>query len=136
LIWSGADQQDLETHPRPWQLAAIDVARFDTLFPHAVPEGAAPDSPAARGFALFRAECIRCHAVNREGGRLGPDLNVPQSIVEYRPAPQIKAYIRNPLAFRYGAMPAHPQLADGDLDALVAYFEHMKSHKHDPDKAP
>ena len=38
--------------------------------------------------------------------------NVPQSIVEYRPEAQIRAYIRNPLTFRYGAMPPHPHLDD------------------------
>jgi len=46
--------------------------------------------------------------MNREGGRVGPELNVPQSIVEYRPEAQIKAYIRNPLQFRYGHMPPQP----------------------------
>ena len=97
--------------------------------PKSAPEGSA----ARRGFDIYKAQCIRCHAMNREGGRVGPELNVPQSIVEYRPAEQIKAFIRNPQTFRYSTMPAHGHLSDQDLDDLVAYFEVMKGHKHDPD---
>jgi mono/diheme cytochrome c family protein len=133
LVWRGDAQQDLETHPRPWQLGAIEIARFEATFPHAVPSGEPVGSPAMRGFATFRAQCIYCHAINREGGRVGPDLNVPQSIVEYRPAEQVRAYIRNPSAFRYGNMPAHPQLTDADLDDLVSYFRAMKERKYEPD---
>lgn len=131
LVWRHADQQKLETHPRPWQLASIEIARFESTFPHTAPTGVAPSSPAARGFAIFKQQCILCHAINRQGGRVGPDLNVPMSIVEYRPERQIKDYIRDPRRFRYGAMPAHPHLSDGDLDALVAYFRAMKDRKHD-----
>jgi mono/diheme cytochrome c family protein len=132
LVWTGATQQDLEAYPRPWALASIEIARVETVFPHVVPSGEAADSPVMKGFTLFRGACLRCHAINREGGRVGPDLNVPKSIVEYRPEDQIRAYIRDPLTFRYGAMPAHPQLSDADLDALIAYFHAMKSRKHDP----
>lgn len=132
LVWRGKEQQSLETHPRPWQLASIEIARFEDLFPHTAPAGEAAGSPAMRGFVLFKEQCVHCHAVNREGGRVGPDLNVPKSIVEYRPVDQIKAYIRDPAVFRYGNMPAHPFLKDGDLDDLVAYFTAMKDRKHDP----
>ena len=76
------------------------------------------DAAAWRGFALFRAACITCHAINREGGRVGPDLNVPQSIVEYRPAAQIRAFIKDPHTFRYSTMPAHPRLTDADLERM------------------
>lgn len=133
LVWSRASQTSLETHPRPWQLASIEIASFEALYPHTVPTGEPDGSPAMRGFALFRGECIRCHAVNREGGRVGPELNVPQSIVEYRDADFLRAYIRDPLSFRYGAMPPHPGLDDGDLDDLLAYFRAMSTRKHDPD---
>lgn len=137
LVWREAGQGDLERYPRPWQLAEIEIARFETLYPHVTPPGLPADAPAMQGLRLFREQCIRCHAVNREGGRVGPDLNVPQSIVEYRPEAQIRAYIVNPLQFRYGAMPAHPHLREPDLDALLAYFHAMKERKHDPErKAP
>lgn len=139
LIWKGDDKQDLMTHPRPWALHELEIARFEKLYPHVLP----PDSEASangglvrRGLSLFRRECIRCHAMNREGGRIGPELNVPRSIVEYRPVEQIRAYIRDPQSFRYSAMPAHPQLDEVDLDALIAYFRVMSLHKHDRDAAP
>ena len=85
--------------------------------------GASRSSDAGwRGYALFQESCSACHAINGEGGTVGPELNVPRSIVEYRPLAQIRAYIRNPEATRYTSMPAHPQLSDADLDALIAYF--------------
>jgi len=135
LVWTRRGQSNLETHPRPWQLATIEIARFETLYPHTIPTGEPTDSPAMRGLGLFQDHCIRCHAINREGGRVGPDLNVPRSIVEYRPEPQIRDYIRNPRSFRYGAMPAHPHLSESDLDALLAYLRAMASRKYDPHSA-
>ena len=134
VVWKGPDRVDLERFPRPWALARVEHARFEAVFPHTVPGSDAGDEARA-GFALFRRDCIRCHAMNREGGRIGPDLNVPRSIVEYRPAEQIRAYIRDPMLFRYGAMPAHPHLRDRDLDALVAYFRDLAHRKFDPERA-
>ncbi len=133
LVWREPNQVDLETHPRPWQLAAIEIATVEAVFPHTVPSGEGAGSAARRGWELFTEHCIRCHAINREGGRVGPDLSVPLNVTEYRPEAQIRAYIRNPLAFRYGAMPAHPGLGEADLDALVAYLRAMATRKHDPD---
>ncbi|MEO8600992.1 MAG: cytochrome c [bacterium] len=136
LVWSGAEQHDATLYPWPYQLVTIELASLDTLYPHIAPSGTTPDSPAQAGYAIFRGECIACHAINGEGGTIAPDLNVPQSIVEYRPAAQIKAYIRNPLAFRYTSMPAHPNLTDRQLDDLIAYFSAMKDRKRDPGRTP
>jgi mono/diheme cytochrome c family protein len=133
LVWSKKDQQNLDTHPRPYQLATIEIAKFEDVFPHTAPQGIADGEPAWRGFATFKEQCILCHAINREGGRVGPDLNVPQSVVEYRPEAQIKAYIKDPLTFRYSQMPPHPALSERDLDDVVAYFRAMKDRKNDPD---
>lgn len=131
LIWARSGQSNLDTHPRPWQLTTIEIAPFEALHPHTVPTGEASGSPAMVGFGVFRDHCVKCHAVNREGGRVGPELNVPQSIVEYRPEAQIRAYIRDPAVFRYGAMPPHPGLTEAEMDGLIAYFRAMASRKHD-----
>ena len=136
LVWTGADQSDPHRYPWPYQLAAVDLAPFASRFPLTQPSTAQPGSPAWQGFAVFRGECIACHAINGQGGRVGPELNVPRSIVEYRPAAQIKAYIRDPSSFRYTSMPSHRHLSEAQLDALVAYFEAMKGNKHDPGEAP
>ena len=132
MIWSEAGQQDPHHWPWPYQLVEVQIAPFASRFPHMEPRGEAPGSAPMRGYALFRRQCVSCHSINGDGGKVGPELNVPQSIVEYRPAEQIRAYIRNPAAFRYTTMPAHPGLSERDLDDLVAYFRAMSVRKRDP----
>ncbi len=130
LVWSKPEQTNLDSHPRPWELEKIEIAKFDTIYPHTSPGESA--SPAVlRGYESFRDRCIKCHAINREGGHVGPDLNVPQNVTEYRPEDQIRAYIKNPAQFRYGNMPAHPDIQPSELDDLVAYLRAMKDRKHD-----
>jgi mono/diheme cytochrome c family protein len=136
LVWSKPEQRDANGYPWPYQLVAIEIGSFARQYPHTLPISAKADTAPWRGFAIFRDECISCHAINSEGGKIGPDLNVPRSIVEYRPVEQIKAYIRDPGSFRYTSMPAHPHLSPADLDGLVAYFKVMRTLKHDPGHAP
>jgi mono/diheme cytochrome c family protein len=131
LVWAGTGQADVNAFPWPYQLVSIEISSVERRFPHVVPQASA-DGSARAGFAIFRRECLSCHAVNGQGGSVGPDLNVPRSIVEYRPPEQIKDYIRDPSSFRYTSMPSHPHLTDGDLEGLLAYFAHMSQHKRDP----
>lgn len=135
LIWSGEEQGDPHRYPWPFQLIEIEIAPFEREFPHTLPTGVPAGGAAWRGFEIFRRECLSCHSINGEGGKVGPELNIPRSIVEYRPAEQIKAYIRDPRSFRYTTMPAHPHLSDHDLDDLVAYFGAMRGRKFDANEA-
>ena len=132
LVWSGLDRGDPHDHPWPYQLVRIEIAAFEAAFPHTVPRGLPRSDPGWQGYALFQSACSACHAINGEGGKVGPELNVPKNIVEYRPRTQIRAYIRDPQATRYTSMPAHPQFGEVELDALLAYFEAMRTRKHDP----
>ncbi len=132
LVWRGAEQQDREAYPRPWQLAEIEIATFEDVFPRTVPVNSAPRSAARKGFAIYKEQCVRCHAINQQGGHVGPELNVPQNITEYRPEAQIRAYIKNPRTFRYGNMPPFPHLTEEDLDHIIAYFVAMRDLKQDP----
>jgi mono/diheme cytochrome c family protein len=136
VVWTGAEQRDTHRYPWPYQLAAIELTSLARKFPHTVPDGLGTGDLGWRGFAIFRSDCIACHSMNGEGGKVGPDLNVPRSIIEYWPADQVKAYVRNPASFRYGNMPSHEHLTDADLDALVAYFRAMQARKHDPGARP
>ncbi len=134
VVWSGEPQRDTQRYPWPYQLVEIELTSLEKTYPHIVPTGAAAGSSEKAGYDIFKSECIACHSINGEGGKVGPDLNVPRSIVEYRPEAQIKEYIRNPLSFRYTSMPAHEQFTGAQLDALVAYFRQMSQSKHDPGK--
>ncbi|GMU61551.1 MAG: hypothetical protein AMXMBFR34_33140 [Myxococcaceae bacterium] len=127
LVWKGAAQQDLTTHPRPWALARISIERFEDVFPRVVPP--AGDARVQRGFQLFRAHCFQCHAINRQGGTVGPELNVPKSVTEYRDEAFLKAWIRNPFTYRVSVMPPSPQLSEDDLDALLEYLRAMATVK-------
>jgi mono/diheme cytochrome c family protein len=136
VVWTKAAQHDTHAYPWPYQLSAIELTTVAKRFPHTVPTGVDDGDAAWRGFEIFRTECIACHSVNREGGTVGPDLNVPRSIVEYRPIEQLKEYIRTPGSFGYGTMPSNEHLSATDLDALVAYFRAMQARKHDPRARP
>jgi mono/diheme cytochrome c family protein len=129
LVWKGETQANLATHPRPWSLDSIAIEPFEAVFPLVVPRS--KDAKVAEGFALFRQHCVKCHAINQQGGRVGPELNVPKNVTEYRDEAFLRAWIKNPFSFRVSVMPPSPQLSDDQLGALLAYLSAMKDSKID-----
>lgn len=123
LVWTKEEQSTANAYPWPWQLASIDLVRFEDRYPEVVPRGAKEGSAEMRGYQLFRGQCMRCHSINQQGGKIGPDLNAPQSVTTYRAKSWIKSYVRQPSKYRYTEMPDHLHLSDQDLEDLYRYLK-------------
>ena len=125
LVWTGKTQTPENEYPWPWQIASVNIMRFADQYPLVYPAGAGTDSAAYKGYEIFKGRCVRCHSMNQQGGKVGPDLNAPKSIVTYRSEYMIKEFIRHPSEYRYTQMPDHPGLTEQDLNDLIAYFRYM-----------
>ena len=125
LVWTGAEQTPQKSYPWPWRLVSVKSAIIEDEYPKAVPRNAAPKSRAPAGWAIFRRSCISCHAVNEQGGSVGPDLNEPRGITRYHDKKELKAFIHKASSFRRTKMPDFDELTADDLDDLMAYFDFM-----------
>ncbi len=130
LVWTGEDQTTKNEYPWPWQLASIDLIKFEDQFPDVFPKGVSTSSSVYKGYEIFKGRCVRCHAMNQQGGKVGPDLNAPKSIVSYRSEFMIKELIKHPSIYRYTQMPDHPDLSNQDLDNIVSYFKYMNENRN------
>ena len=82
------------------------------------------------GFELYKKNCMKCHSVNKVGGVMGPEMNVPKNITEYWQTKDIKAFVKNPYSYRYNSkMPPVVNLQDDELDLIVDYLTYMKAYK-------
>lgn len=129
MVWTGKEQTSAEGFPWPWQITGIELIRFENKYPKVYPHKVDKNSNVFKGFSIFKKECIQCHAMNKQGGMIGPDLNAPQNILDYRSRNMVKAYIRNPQTFRYSKMPSHLHLSEQALEQLIDYFWFMGRSK-------
>jgi mono/diheme cytochrome c family protein len=130
LLWTNPEQTTANGYPWPWQLSTIAILHFRDQYPKVYPTGSDETSAAYRGFLIFKGRCFRCHSMNQQGGKVGPDLNAPKSIVTYRSQDMVREFIRNPSKYRYTHMPDHRDLDDAALDDLLAYFWFMSGTAH------
>ncbi|MEM7009563.1 MAG: cytochrome c [Thermodesulfobacteriota bacterium] len=130
LVWTGENQTTANGYPWPWELETINLIDFNNEYAGVTPIGALEGSEVYKGYEIFKARCIRCHAMNGEGGKIGPDMNAPQSITTYRNTYMIKEFIRNPSLYRHTHMPDHPDLSEQNLDDIIAYFKYMDEIKN------
>ena len=98
LIWENLESPKLRVegdYGWPYQLVAIDLIRSREKFPNMLPPANA-SSQARSGFASFRIHCSRCHAINGDGGQVGPELNGPSRPVQYRDPSWLERWIDDP----------------------------------------
>lgn len=129
LFWKDGTLEE-SRYPRPYKLVKIELISLKKKFPKIFPaESVSHD--VVRGFVIFKQHCLMCHSMNLQGGEVGPELNVPKNITEYRDAVTLKKFIRSASSFRAKSkMPDFPQLTNRDLDGLMSYLKYMRGHKN------
>ena len=119
----------------PWQLATIELTRLDREFPRAAPPADATEE-ANRGFTSFLQHCGKCHSINGEGGKIGPELNYPVSVTEYWQPEWLPRFIADPQSVRYGSKMVgfYPgvQNREAVIKDVVAYLKAMAKQKIEP----
>lgn len=130
LIWTDEHQTTANEYPWPYQVASIELLKFEERYDKVAAFGAT--ASVERGFKIFKGQCLRCHAMNQQGGRIGPDLNAPRGITDYRDKKTLLEFIRAPSAFRHSEMPDHAHLSDSDLEDLYEYLAHMSRTRKNP----
>ena len=112
----------------PYNLVKISLVETAKEFASVYPTD---DDTMVKGFGIFQKNCMICHALNKVGGKMGPELNYPKNITEYwKGDAEIKAFIKNPTSFRNECkMPAVTYLSDKELDEVLRYLHYMVKHK-------
>ena len=130
LVWDIPEND--HRHSFPYGVAHIQFVEKSARYLLATPRTSAKGP--IEGFVIFRDKCIKCHAVNGEGGVLGPELNHPKSVTEYWQPDQLKLFIRDPFAFRANSkMPRITELSDSQIELVVQYLKHMATQKKKTD---
>lgn len=126
LIYEGVSPKD-ESFKWPYNIVKIHFVTTSSTIAALFPKD---DKKAEIGFELFKKNCVTCHAINKIGGNMGPELNYPKSVTEYWNKNQLKEFIKNPASFRNGVkMPTPTNVSKKEIDDIIVYLNYMASHK-------
>ena len=124
LVW--ANEPVSKKRPWPYQLTAIEVISKKALSLRTAPA----DARHLAGYEIFKTRCQACHSMNLTGGNMGPELNVPRNICEYRTREFLTEFIHHPQSFRTGSpMPPAADLTGEKLTGLLNYLCSMSQQK-------
>jgi mono/diheme cytochrome c family protein len=137
LVWDNIGSKDLlETwvSDMPYQIKTIDLKMKGAFLNMAPPSGSSEQ--VQRGFEHFRTQCAACHTINGDGGGKAPELNYPESVVEYIKPEYLKRWILAPQTIRYNTrMPAlAEEISNREKVAaeIIAYLKAMRGAKRAP----
>lgn len=128
LIWASSEMQNARKYPWPYNLTNIELLPVEGAFGDAYPYGAPEKIKDA--FLLFKQNCMSCHAVNKSGGSIGPELNVPRNVTTYWKESELAAFIKDPKSYRYNSkMASNKHLSDAQINSILDYLKYMKGKK-------
>ena len=87
------------------------------------------DESAMVGYNLFKKNCQTCHAINKIGGKMGPELNFPKSVTEYWKTDDLKAFIQNPPSYRNDVKMPTLGIKPAEATEIVKYLEYMSNNR-------
>ena len=125
LVWEGEGADN--GRPWPYQLTKLQIISSERIAmrletPHPELHG--------EGEMLYKKHCMSCHSMNLVGGVMGPEMNVPRNIFEYRTAADFVAFAANPQAFRARSpMPKMRHLGEDRLEKITGYVSSMSARK-------
>jgi mono/diheme cytochrome c family protein len=131
LVWDNVDNPTLRAdgdYGWPYQLVAVNLIRARDHFPKMAPPASSPPAVQA-GFGAFRVHCSRCHTVNGEGGKVGPELNGAVPAAQLRAGDWLRQWIDDPGRMLPTArMPRlNPDLPQRErvIDDIIRYLQTM-----------
>ncbi len=115
----------------PYQLVQMEVINFAETYDRIFPSQVEETSLVYRGFLLFEAQCLHCHSINLQGGNLGPELNIPMNITEYRTEDILIDFIKDATRYRANSLmpPFEEKLTDEQINDILGYLTWMRDHK-------
>ena len=125
LVWEGEGADN--RRPWPYQLTKLQVVSSERVAMRL----ATPDPQLhGEGEGLYKKHCMSCHSMNLIGGLMGPEMNVPRNIFEYRSESDFIAFASDPQFFRARSpMPKMRYLGEDKLKKITGYVKSMSVRK-------
>ena len=124
VVYEGVSPKDGE-YKWPYNLVKIHFAPLNEDEFALKPK----DKTAMAGYELYKNRCQTCHAINKIGGKMGPELNYPKSVTEYWKKDDLVAFILNPASYRNEIKMPKLEIKPNEAAEIVTYLSYMSEHK-------